>query len=205
MPLTETFLLATNAELTTEFSGTLNLTHKTDLSDNPQDFTLYFGSLSTVDRVLQAASNPGVDNIVISIVDTLPEWEASTAYTLGQHAQPTTPNGKRYEISTAGTTGGSEPTWPTSPIGATVNDGSATWMLMGAKHEVEEIKLATTSGGLTGATGGASLSLGAEIESGEADAVEIHIRVTNAVTNVGNNIIDPDIKLSINEIQESEA
>jgi hypothetical protein len=55
-------------------------------------------------------------------------WIASTAYNLGDIRKPSQPNrnGFRYRVTTAGTTGSSEPTWPLE-IGATVTDGSAIW------------------------------------------------------------------------------
>jgi len=57
-----------------------------------------------------------------------PAWEASTAYatTSPHYVTPTTPNGFRYECTTGGTSGGTEPTWPTT-IGGTVSDGGVTW------------------------------------------------------------------------------
>lgn len=53
-------------------------------------------------------------------------WAATTAHALGEYRRPTTGNDLRYEVTTAGTTGGSEPTWPTTP-GLTVVDGTVTW------------------------------------------------------------------------------
>jgi hypothetical protein len=59
-------------------------------------------------------------------------WTASTAYTArsgvtpGQVVRPVTRNGYVYECTSAGTTGASEPTWPTIP-GNTVVDNGATW------------------------------------------------------------------------------
>ena len=57
-----------------------------------------------------------------------PAWAATTAYatTSPNYVTPTAPNGFRYECTTGGTSGGSEPTWPTT-IGATVADGTVTW------------------------------------------------------------------------------
>ena len=52
-------------------------------------------------------------------------WQASTAYSLGDAARPVTRNGFVYEVTTAGTSGGSEPTWPTTP-GNTVVDATET-------------------------------------------------------------------------------
>ncbi len=50
----------------------------------------------------------------------------STAYTVGQFAWPTTPNGRLYKCTTAGTTGAGEPAWPTTS-GGTVTDGGVVW------------------------------------------------------------------------------
>ena len=50
----------------------------------------------------------------------------NTAVVLGDTLIPATPNGRIYRCTTAGTTGGSEPTWPTTDNG-TVNDGTAVW------------------------------------------------------------------------------
>lgn len=53
-------------------------------------------------------------------------WAATTAYSLGDAARPTTRNGFVYEVTTAGTSAGSEPTWPTT-AGNTVTDDSVVW------------------------------------------------------------------------------
>ena len=63
---------------------------------------------------------------------TLTAWAATTALTAGVLRRPTTANGFRYEVTTAGTTGGSEPTWPTT-IGNTVTDGSAVFTCRGTE------------------------------------------------------------------------
>ena len=64
----------------------------------------------------------GIDGMVI----VHPAWAASTAYTLGAFVHATTFNGFRYECTTAGTSGATEPTWPVVE-GATVEDGTAVW------------------------------------------------------------------------------
>ncbi|KKK65825.1 hypothetical protein LCGC14_2970240, partial [marine sediment metagenome] len=61
-----------------------------------------------------------------AIVHPHVEWAATTAYTLGQTRHPTTPDGNVYECTTAGTSGGSEPTWDTTP-GNTTNDNTVVW------------------------------------------------------------------------------
>lgn len=63
------FKLYTDAALTTEFSGPLQVTHNSDLSDNPQDFQLFIGSL-TAGVKIQASSDPGIDNIILAVSDS---------------------------------------------------------------------------------------------------------------------------------------
>ncbi|OFV99015.1 MAG: hypothetical protein A3H28_07995 [Acidobacteria bacterium RIFCSPLOWO2_02_FULL_61_28] len=53
-------------------------------------------------------------------------WQANHAYALQKLVQPTTPNGRYYRVTVAGTSGSTQPTWPTTD-GGTVSDGSVTW------------------------------------------------------------------------------
>lgn len=64
------------------------------------------------------------------------DWVASTAYSLQDYVQdPTSPaNNFAFRCTTAGTTGGSEPTWPTS-AGATVADGTVVWTAVNFEEE----------------------------------------------------------------------
>lgn len=55
-----------------------------------------------------------------------PAWAASTAYSLAVAVRPTTRNTFAYEVTTAGTSAVTEPTWPTT-AGGTVADGTVTW------------------------------------------------------------------------------
>lgn len=58
---------------------------------------------------------------------TLTAWAASTAYSLNDSRRPlNVVNGHKYKITTAGTSGASQPAWPVSS-GATVSDGTAVW------------------------------------------------------------------------------
>lgn len=55
-------------------------------------------------------------------------WSATTARVAGMLVRPTAGRtGWQYKAVTSGTTGSSEPAWPTS-LGATVTDGTVTWM-----------------------------------------------------------------------------
>lgn len=202
-----TFKMYTNSGLTTAFTGLYQLTHKTNLSDNPQDFLLYFGAYPVGlevagARKINAESNPGVDDILLTPTDILPAWAASTAYTVGKSVEPITENGYRYECTIAGTTGASEPTWPTSGIGSTVVSGTATFALRGASHQPTEIKIADTEIGLDTAVAGEALNIGPELLSGVVNAIPIYIRITNAVSVVGNTVGQPEIAIDVNEIGE---
>lgn len=206
MPVLQTFLLATDANLTTEFVGLYQLLHYTDLSDNPQDFVLYFGSL-TADRQAGTATNYGVDNIELNVTDRLSEWKAATVYAVGQIIQPVGGNGYKYECTIGGTSHATtQPTWPVPPgngYGSTVVDNTVTWELSAPRHALTEIKLALTALGLDTAVGGAALPLGNTVDSLVANKKEIHIRVTNAVQIVSNNTGQPEIGLAFNSVVET--
>lgn len=60
------------------------------------------------------------------------------------------------------------------------------------------IKLATTQAGLSTATGGAALDLGATILSGASNAVEVWVQFDDATTAVGT---DSSISLALNTLQ----
>lgn len=63
-------------------------------------------------------------------VDDDTSWTATTAYSLATRRAPLTRNGHLYEVTTAGTSGSSEPAWPTT-AGGTVVDGSVHWTEVG--------------------------------------------------------------------------
>ena len=53
-------------------------------------------------------------------------WLPNHAYALNVFVTPTPPNGLAYRVFIAGTSGGSQPVFPTS-LGATIVDGTVTW------------------------------------------------------------------------------
>lgn len=198
------FKLYTDSGLVTPYSGLTQLVHQTDLSDNPQDVQLWFGS-TIAGRTLKTTTNPDVDNITLTPTETLPAWVTLTAYLVGDTVEPTVDNGFRYTVTVAGTTAASEPTWPTTGIGSTVTDGTVTWALTAATHEPTEIKAASTAAGLPGATAGAALSLGTSLSGGVGNAVEVNFRVTNAVTTTSSNTGNPELSIDINNVTETAA
>lgn len=54
------------------------------------------------------------------------EWQATHAYSIGDVVAAVADNGHQYRCTTAGTSGGSEPVWPTDH-GATVEDDGVVW------------------------------------------------------------------------------
>jgi CSLREA domain-containing protein len=56
-------------------------------------------------------------------------WKPATAYRLGDIVHPTTanPSGLTFQAQNAGTSGGSEPIWPTSIVGFVPSDNGITW------------------------------------------------------------------------------
>lgn len=76
------------------------------------------------------ANQDGVDPYELGAT----QWATATATALGDIVRPTTYNGWAYYAETAGTTGGGEPTWPTT-WRATVNDNGVTWVAIKGRHE----------------------------------------------------------------------
>ncbi len=197
------FKLYTDTALTSEFNGLFQLTHETDLSDNDQDNTLFLGSV-IASRELNANSNPGVDDIIITPTNTLAEWVTVTAYTVGNMIEPVTPNTFVYRCTTAGTSAAGEPTFPTGAIGDTVADGTVVWTMVGKRHEITELTLSLDEAGLTTNVPGDPLTLATTISSGNTNDIAIWLRITNAVTTVQTNTGYPNIGVFINTVVETE-
>jgi len=58
--------------------------------------------------------------------DQVSDWTASTDYAVGSFVRPSSLSLLRFECTSAGTSGSSEPAWPET-IGITISDGSVTW------------------------------------------------------------------------------
>lgn len=90
----------------------------TPVRDYPVGTPVY---VVTGGRTVTIANNNG---------STASAYATSTGYAIGDAVVPTTPAGLWYECTTAGTSGGTEPTWPTA-AGATVTDGGVVWTCRG--------------------------------------------------------------------------
>lgn len=73
----------------------------------------------------------GVSAVSVSAYEgeTAAVWTLTTAHAIGDVRVPTVANTHWYMATTAGTTAGTQPTWPTN--GSTVVDGTVTWQDMG--------------------------------------------------------------------------
>jgi len=89
-----------------------------------------------------------------------PVWAAATAIGVDVVRESTNRNGYRYAYS-GGTTGATEPTWPTT-VGATVSDGTGTWTCIGltvwAMWDAAFAALQTDANELIGMADGENLS-----------------------------------------------
>ena len=59
------------------------------------------------------------------------DWQTTHAYAVGDVVAPTSPNGHVYRVTTAGTSGTSQPAFNTA-AGSTTNDGSVVWTESGS-------------------------------------------------------------------------
>ncbi|MDA8104658.1 MAG: hypothetical protein M0Z71_04695 [Nitrospiraceae bacterium] len=75
-------------------------------------------------------------------------WVATTAKSLNNLVTPTVANGFYYKCTVAGTTGASQPAWPTVE-GQTVVDGTVTWTCMVAKVDYDPNSNTSTSESLS--------------------------------------------------------
>jgi hypothetical protein len=193
MATTFAFYLDSGLTNVVQVATPINFSQKVGATD-PQDATVYFGS-TTANRQARAASNPGVDNLVVSVVNVITTWAGTTAKIAGNYVVPTVWNGYKYRCTVGGTTGGTQPTWPTT-VGNTVVDGTVTWICEKA-HATTEVKLAATQGGL--AAGGQTLSLGTTVSSGTVNAKPVWIRVSDTTDVVS---LFTELQLSLNTVNE---
>jgi hypothetical protein len=94
---------------------------------------------STLNEYNKATTYTSTQTVKVSYQDgNLPAAHATTtAYILADRVIPATHNGFIYVCSTAGTSGGSAPTWPTI-AGKTVTDGTAVWTCQAMVAPVKE-------------------------------------------------------------------
>jgi hypothetical protein len=89
------------------------------------------GSLVSTPNPLWASVGSGTLNLQSEAsIRGAATWGALAAYGTTNYVFPNPANGWFYKCTTAGTSGASQPTWPTT-LGATVADGSVVWTNQG--------------------------------------------------------------------------
>lgn len=185
----------------TSLANQLTLEFESDLSDAPKDVLYYFGSAEP-GKKLETAINPGVNEITLTPTYILPKWEASKVYALGDSVIPDTPNGYRYEVTTAGTSGAIEPAWGVIMNGNTLDNGIV-WRLVAEDSPITEIKMALSLSGLDTAIAGEPLTIGNTVLSGAGNAIPVYVRVTNTITQVSESLGTPELGININQVKQS--
>ena len=116
------------------------------------------------------------------IYGTPKAWASSTSYAVGDMVRSTA--GDRYQCTTAGTSGGTEPTWDTT-IGNTTNDNTAVWTRVtnssGDRYEC------TTAG----QSGGTEPTWDTTIGNTTNDNAAVWTRRTNVITWAGETWVVP--------------
>ena len=191
------FNFYSDAALTTPLT-TWTRFHTTDGLLDPVDKQIWFGSTDGTKKA-QAASNPGIDQITVSIGRVYSVMATSAPVVAGERYYPAIANNRVYEAQNNGTTASIPPVYPTT-IGNTVVDGSVTWQCVAYEDTPDELALAANQAGLGAATPGNPLNLGVTILGGVGNAATFWARAT-----------DPDqvvqtttqLKLVLNTINES--
>lgn len=90
-------------------------------------------------RLGESSSNPsgvkGAASVSIRNYDsTKAAWSSTTAYAVGDNVEKVSDDGTVFRCKTAGTSGGSEPTWVEAAIGDETTDGTVTWEYIAAAN-----------------------------------------------------------------------
>ena len=121
-----------------------------------------------------------------------PSWTGTQAYVATAGAvsvvQPTTPNGYTYICIVAGTSGGSEPTWPII-VGNTVTDGTVTWQC--GTTTAMQISRVLSIGGGTG------VQIGAPVLIDRVAIYDAGIEMSSS-TLVDGGVLDAAIRIAAN-------
>jgi hypothetical protein len=104
-----------------------------------------------IGRVVEPACDADLGDSRCKVRLDPPAWQAGQPYTQrvaaeagsGSVVKPSTPNDRHFKCTTAGTSGGSEPSWNTT-IGGTTSDGSVTWTTIQALTVIGDLSHVTS-------------------------------------------------------------
>ena len=155
------------------------------------EFRLYFGSPYSYETLRPKSD----EQIMLIPASRLKKWEPNSGYSFGNIVEPIVSNGYMYESISNGRTSSNEPVWPT-----VVNDwcssGGVHFLCLGAKFQLENIRMSLTQNGLDKATPGAFLPLGEQLQGGKP--ITVFIRVTNDDSTPRSDRSDPCISIRLN-------
>lgn len=107
---------------------------------------IYVSADNGVSKQIQISNNIVTGFAPADPIANLAVWASLTAYNVAA-VKPTTPNGYYYIATVPGTSGASEPVWPTV-TGATVTDGSVTWQAQPVSLSVGSIRVTAPGAGV---------------------------------------------------------
>lgn len=142
---------------------------------------------ATVAQVSAPNVTAGRIQIYNSTAAALSAWQATTAYAEGDRVLATTGKGTSlgdgvfFVCTTAGTSGGTEPTWDEAADGNTTADGTVTWTV----RPVEFANTTTTSGYSSSWTDGEHFTAGDTIRMRWVDEDDDEISATGVATAEG--------------------
>ncbi len=162
------------------------------------DAVIWVGYPDPLIKIIPTAESAAAE-ITLSVVDALPDWAANKAYGRGALLEPTGGNGYMYKCTKSGQSDVVAPaTWPVER-GAVVRSGTAEFTNLGPRFAAGSIKLAKSKAGLDVASGGGSISFGAEIIGSNKASTPVYIRCTNASAVVRSDETQPSLRLRLTE------
>lgn len=140
-----------------------------------ENLTIYPGAFTPFAKLPALTPTP----VITPDGAAAPAAQTTEAYDLNDYVQPVAPNGYYYKATTAGTSGGAAPTWPTT-VGATVTDGTVVWTCAGKIAPVADTDYEIRPGGIFVYEGATIAG-----EVWEADYTAVDADVVQALVNSG--------------------
>ena len=106
---------------------------------------IYISAPSGTNYYMRVSNNTIAGFSPVDPIANITAWAKTTVTPYRSIVKPTVDNGRYYQNIGSGTTGATEPTWPTTP-GATVVDGSVTWTCYAyANNTTAQIRVVASS------------------------------------------------------------